>query len=152
MKRKSDERSAAATLVPVAVLLTLVLALAATAPADEGNQPNAGLTSVGKGVYKSYCSSCHGVAAKGDSPIAGSLRVAPNDLTTIARDNGGEFPFAEVVKVIDGRQNVRAHGSDMPVWGDVFQQAEGGGGAEKVRRNIDGLAHFLWSIQAEKGS
>ncbi len=149
MKRESLRPSEAGrAAIPAAVVLTLVLAFAATVPADE-TSPNVGLTSVGKGVYKSYCASCHGTVAKGDGPIAEYLRVEPTDLTSAARDNGGEFPFAEMVKVIDGRQNVRAHGSDMPIWGDVFREAEGGGEAEKVRQKIDGLAHFLWSIQAE---
>ncbi len=152
MKRKPDQRSAAAALIPVTVILALALALAAAVPADEMHRPNAGLTSVGKGVYKSYCASCHGTAAKGDGPIAEYLKVEPTDLTSAARDNGGEFPLAQMVKVIDGREKVRAHGSDMPIWGDVFQQAEGGGEEQKVRQKIDGLAHFLWSIQAEKGS
>ena len=44
----------------LAALLVLALALAASAPAGEMEEPNAGLISVGQGVYKSYCASCHG--------------------------------------------------------------------------------------------
>ena len=43
------------------------------------------------------------------------------DLTTLSKINGGVFPFARAYETIDGRQEVRAHGSrDMPIWGREF--------------------------------
>ena len=159
MKREAQRRSETGRNASIlfAGILMLVLAAATTVAAGETKpdpgRPDPGLTSVGKSVYKSYCSSCHGTAAQGDGPVAEFLRVPPTDLTRVARENGGEYPFEEVVKVIDGREKVRAHGSDMPIWGDVFQEAEGGGGeAEAVRQKVTGLAHYLWSIQAGEGS
>jgi len=46
----------------------------------------------------------------------------PADLTILAKKNGGVFPTQHVYDVIDGRQEVAAHGPrTMPVWGRVFQ-------------------------------
>ena len=139
------------TVIQTAGILMLVLVAAAAVATGEA-QPDPGLISVGKGVYKSYCASCHGTEARGDGPVAEFLRVVPTDLTRAARENGGEYPLDDVMKVIDGRESLRAHGSDMPIWGNVFQEAEGGGKEEAVRRRITGLVHFLWSIQAEQES
>jgi hypothetical protein len=39
------------------------------------------------------------------------------DLTTNSKRNKGVCPFAHVYEVIDGRQDVKGHGSrEMPVW------------------------------------
>jgi hypothetical protein len=43
------------------------------------------------------------------------------DLTRLADNNHGVFPFDRVYQVIDGRQEVKSHGTrDMPVWGRHF--------------------------------
>ncbi|MGH7819954.1 MAG: c-type cytochrome [Candidatus Binatia bacterium] len=76
----------------------------------------------GKALYERYCASCHGETAKGDGPLAGILRQQPSNLTLLAKNAGGRFPFWETMRVIDGSRSVRAHGgSDMPVWGEVFR-------------------------------
>jgi len=128
-----------------AVLLTL----ATTAGfAQVPEKPDVGHAALGRGLYRSYCASCHGKEGKGDGPIAEYLVVAPSDLTRLTGDDG-RFPFDEVTKKIDGREQVATHGSpDMPIWGEVFQEAESGGGEEKVHGKIQALAHYLWSIQA----
>lgn len=60
----------------------------------------------------------HGSAAKGDGPMADQLGTAPAGLTQLAKKNGGIFPINAVYEKIDGRQEVKAHGSrEMPVWG-----------------------------------
>jgi hypothetical protein len=44
------------------------------------------------------------------------------DLTALARNNKGVFPFDKVYQIIDGRVEVKAHGPrDMPVWGLAFR-------------------------------
>jgi hypothetical protein len=54
------------------------------------------------------------------------MQPRPPDLTQLARKHGGKFPFYEVIRMIDGRETVRAHGdSAMPVWGTVFAGEEG---------------------------
>jgi mono/diheme cytochrome c family protein len=76
----------------------------------------------GKARFEQYCSSCHGTDAKGDGPLANLLTEKPADLTQLAKNNAGKFPGIKVMRDIDGRDTVRAHGtSDMPVWGVNFK-------------------------------
>ena len=71
-----------------------------------------------KAEYLSSCGACHGSDAKGKGVLADQLKVAPSDLTQLAKKNGGVFPMNAVYEKIDGRQEVKAHGPrDMPVWG-----------------------------------
>ncbi len=91
----------------------LLLALPGIASAQGGT---------GKARFEQYCSSCHGTDAKGDGPLANLLTTKPIDLTQLAKKNGGKFPGTKVMREIDGRDTVRAHGaSDMPVWGENFK-------------------------------
>jgi hypothetical protein len=87
---------------------------------------------------------------KGHGPVATALRTPPADLTQIAKRRGGDFPVAEIAAYIDGRTEVRAHGSrDMPVWGERFSEQVGGGslGEEVVRGNLLILIQYLQSLQ-----
>ena len=102
----------------------------------------------GQAVFRSYCASCHGADAKGDGPLAANLRVAPADLTRIARRNHGKFDAAKVQRAIDGRDPREIHGgSDMPVWGDAFKRAGEGYSEAKVQERIDALVGYLESLQ-----
>ena len=102
----------------------------------------------GREVYRMYCASCHGTAARGDGPLASAMNRKPANLTEIAKRNGGQFPSELVFKTIDGRQPVRGHGgADMPVWGDVFIRSRDAGDAERVKVVIQSLVEFLESIQ-----
>ena len=77
---------------------------------------------VGKMEYEASCAVCHGITGKGDDGPLKSLlaRPVPN-LTVLAKNNKGVFPFDRVYQIIDGRQEVKAHGPrDMPVWGRAF--------------------------------
>lgn len=75
----------------------------------------------GRREYMNSCAACHGVSAKGDGPLAASLQKPPVDLTVLSQRNGGVFPAQRVQQVIDGRTDVKAHGSrEMPVWGERF--------------------------------
>lgn len=77
----------------------------------------------GKDLHREYCAVCHGVDGKGDGPAAAALKVAPADLTQIAKRNGGKFPELKIQHMINGEADeVSAHGSkDMPVWGHIFR-------------------------------
>lgn len=84
--------------------------------------PAYGGEDAGRTLYLRYCASCHGRAGQGDGPVAPSLGEKPIDLTLIAANHGGEFPFLAVCEAIDGTRTIRAHGvSEMPIWGEVFQ-------------------------------
>ena len=123
-----------------ALLLVPVAAAAQDAPMKQ--------TTPGGEVFRTYCASCHGTSARGDGPLAPSMRKKPANLTEIAKRNGGEFPTEMVFRTIDGRQPVRGHGGpDMPVWGDVFMRSRDAGDAERVKAVIQSLVEFLDSIQ-----
>ena len=99
-------------------------------------------------VFRTYCATCHGTAARGDGPLASSMKRKPANLTEIAKRNGGEFPSDLVFKIIDGRQPVRGHGgADMPVWGDAFAKSREAGDEERVKAVIQSLVGYLESIQ-----
>jgi len=76
---------------------------------------------IGKSEYDSACAVCHGPTGKGDGPFKLQLSSRVPDLTALARNNNGVFPFDRVYQIIDGRQEVKAHGPrEMPVWGHAF--------------------------------
>jgi mono/diheme cytochrome c family protein len=101
--------------------------------------------------YAKACATCHGAKGQGDGPFASVLKVRPPDLTMLKQNNGGVFPFAEIVDIIDGRKDIRAHGSNMPIWGDQFKVQSGQG--DEMAAEIDAagrvavLAFYLASIQ-----
>jgi len=80
----------------------------------------------GKLAYMRYCSACHGPGGKGDGVVGTFMRPKPTDLTKLTKNGGGQFPSLWFMRVIDGRETIRAHGdADMPVWGEVFQAETG---------------------------
>ena len=101
-------------------------------------------------LFQTYCGSCHGKSARGDGPLAASLRVLPPDLTLIAKRSEGKFDDKKVYRIIDGREPVKGHGgNDMPVWGDAFKQSVEGYSEKAVKARIDALVEYLKSIQAK---
>ena len=101
----------------------------------------------GSEVFRLYCASCHGTSAKGDGPLAGSMKNRPADLTQIAKRNGGTFAATQVARTIDGRSPVKGHGGgEMPVWGDAFAKS---GDSAQVEQKIQSLVSFLESIQVK---
>lgn len=145
MKRRSAFRSS--TLVTAAALAVCVPAIAAAA-----DKP----TDVGRFEYEGACAVCHGVAGKGDGPVVGQLKSKVPDLTVLARENGGVFPFDRVYQVIDGRREVKTHGPrEMPIWGRAYslqsslffpnyppQDAE-----SSVRSRILALTEYVYRLQ-----
>ncbi len=76
----------------------------------------------GQYEYMNHCASCHGEAADGKGPLVTYFREPIPDLTVLALNNDGVFPFLETLMIIDGRTGLRGHGGATPVWGDVFQR------------------------------
>ena len=108
----------------------------------------------GKALYEKYCQSCHGADGKGDGPVAADLKTKPADLTQLARQNGGEFPFAATVNAVDGRTRIRAHGSsEMPVWGERLQAEITNPGETRkearVRGTIRLIVDYIRTMQVE---
>lgn len=102
----------------------------------------------GRISYLSYCASCHGPEGKGDGPVAASLTTPPTDLTQFSLRSGG-FDVDSVYAYIDGREDVRAHGTrEMPVWGNIWIEENGMPvRQEVVDRRINELVEYLRTIQ-----
>ncbi len=75
----------------------------------------------GEELYQRFCAACHGEAAQGDGPMGAVLLGEPPDLTGLAERAGGRFPTFDVVRRIDGRDPLLAHGGEMPLWGEYFE-------------------------------
>lgn len=104
----------------------------------------------GASLFRTYCASCHGVSAKGDGPLAASLRVAPPDLTRFAQRAKGKFDADKVARIVDGRDPVKGHGgSDMPVWGDAFKRSHDGFSEKAVKERIDDIVEYLRTLQVK---
>lgn len=103
------------TVLPI--LMSIIATAGCQSPAEAPSGPEQ--------VYRDACIICH----------AGPGASAP-DLTTLSAVNGGSFPMEEVIAIIDGRQDVRAHGSPMPVWGARYSTDD-----------IRSLAAYLATIQ-----
>jgi hypothetical protein len=65
---------------------------------------------------------CHGIDAKGNGPVSKELKTRPTDLTVLAKNNSGVFPYNTVYEMIDGRNStIASHGTrEMPIWGYRF--------------------------------
>jgi mono/diheme cytochrome c family protein len=95
--------------------------------------------------YQAACAVCHGRQARGDGPLKDELKTPVPDLTALARNNNGKFPSDRVIQIIDGREQVRAHGSrEMPVWGNSFRLRDAG---PTVASRIKALTEYLDRLQ-----
>lgn len=110
------------------------------------------VAAAGKSVYDQNCAVCHGREAKGDGGAVSLLTVKPADLTQIAKRAGGEFPFWKVYRVIDGREDIKGHGTrDMPIWGAEFRSQAGSNSTAEAqtRGRVLELVYYLQSIQTK---
>lgn len=134
----------------MALLAGLVLG-AGAALAEDVAQP--GDAEAGQAVYERYCTSCHGLEGTGHGPMRAVLTVQPTDLTALGAD--GTFPLERVVKRIDGRDPLVAHGSPMPVYGDFFETGAGvalrTGAGQPVMTSepVADLVAYLRTLQAQ---
>jgi mono/diheme cytochrome c family protein len=108
-------------------------------------------TDNGAELYADYCATCHGAGGKGDGDMANVISIPASNLTTLASQNGGEFPMLKVIHIIDGRTGLRAHGGAMPVFGRVFSSQgspnDSYGTVLESRGRILSLAMYLETIQ-----
>jgi mono/diheme cytochrome c family protein len=133
----------------VAAIAALLAAASAAIAADKFD--------FGKREYDSNCAVCHGKLGRGDGPYAGIVDTIIADLTTLAKKNGGVFPFARVVEFVDGRQTVKAHGPrDMPVWGQDYLVKAGETSFDVpydpeayVRTRVVALTEYVYRLQAK---
>lgn len=127
------------------LLAVLTLTLCLLPKASQAGGDNA-YVEKGHKLFRQYCASCHGLDAKGNGPVATSLKSPPADLTALQK-KGEKFPTDRVMTVIDGEQTdraIEAHGTNkMPVWGTEFRRAVG------LQKNnyVLSLTKYLESIQ-----
>jgi len=152
MERRHFEAAAVLTAVLVFIALLAVPTVPSVAQEGEGFMAASGRVS-----FRLYCASCHGADANGEGSVAKFLKVPPADLTLLRQKYGGKLPEEKLYSIIDGREEVRAHGRrEMPVWGDVFQSPlsdtaqTGESGQERVDRKVQELIVFLRTIQVEE--
>jgi mono/diheme cytochrome c family protein len=126
--------------------IAVVVAIALAAAAGTGRA--GAVEDADRALFVRYCAACHGADGKGGGPVAPALATPPPDLTRLARDAGGEFPRARVIRAIDGRTTIRAHGAgEMPVWGERFA-ADPFNDTIDVRWKVERLAEHVRRIQA----
>ncbi|WP_126444965.1 c-type cytochrome [Sulfuricystis multivorans] len=113
------------------------------------------LIDVGKGEYNAACASCHGLQGKGDGPAADQMKTKVPDITGLAKANNGVFPFDKVYQIIDGRAEIKAHGSrEMPIWGAAFRRQTSvyfenyaGDPESGARSRILALTEYVYRLQ-----
>jgi mono/diheme cytochrome c family protein len=101
--------------------------------------------------YQNHCAICHGVDGRGRGIMSKFLTIAPPDLTQLRKKNAGLFPFWQTYRVIDGREEVKGHGTrEMPIWGARFRSDAGGDNVasrSQVSGRILGLVFYLQHLQ-----
>lgn len=131
---------------PAALLAALLAGPAASQEADR--------LALGEETFMDACAGCHGENADGGGPMTEILTVPVPDLTQLAAQNGGEFPWLRTVHAIDGRTGLRAHGGPMPIFGMLFRgdtvAADAPDGSPvMVSERVLALVDYLESIQTD---
>jgi len=143
--------------IALAVMTTVVGAVVSARDVSAQDQPKriehtaAAATSPASGhdMFMSYCAPCHGKAAKGDGPAASALKIAPANLTVLAKENGGKYPSNKVTAILSGQTDLAAHGNkEMPVWGVVFWSMSGGHAGE-VQQRVANLNRYIELLQVK---
>jgi mono/diheme cytochrome c family protein len=140
-----------------AVLVLLVIAISLPQARAGKTQSIEDQVKMGATDYQNFCAACHGKDARGNGPVAMELKIAPPSLRNVAARRNGVFDVNEIVKIIDGRDMPRAHGTpEMPIWGSLFRfVAEASGilssdieDTEKdAQKHILAVAKYLETIQ-----
>jgi len=105
----------------------------------------------GQQMYREYCAACHGENATGGGPAASACAVRPRDLTTLAKGNGGKFPYNHFYTVLQfgAPMSTPAHGSaDMPVWLPLLSSLNKDREAIAEQR-MHNLASYVASLQSK---
>jgi mono/diheme cytochrome c family protein len=140
-----------------AVFVLLVMAISLPQARAGKTQSIEDQVKMGATDYQNFCAACHGKDARGNGPVATELKIAPPSLRNLAARRNGVFDVNEIVKIIDGRDMPRAHGTpEMPIWGSLFRfVAEASGilssdieDTEKdAQKHIFAVAKYLETIQ-----
>lgn len=130
------------------------LMLAASTAAFGADKP----VDIGRFEYEGACAGCHGLSGKGDGPMAEQLKSRTPDITILARNNNGIFPYDRVYQTIDGTREVKAHGSrEMPIWGRAFRAQSslffdtfpGSNTESAARSRLLALTEYIYRLQGK---
>ena len=100
----------------------------------------------GHDIFLDRCSACHGEDAKGNGPAVSALKIAPGDLTLLAKKNGGTFPKERVKNIVGDWVDITAHGSrETPIWGNLFHARPAD--QQRAADRLKSLISYLESIQ-----
>src|SRR5262245_43835068 len=131
MQTTTSEMQQSVFLLPLLMTLLLWATPPGTALAQQED-----IDAVGQQEFRHACAVRHGLDGKGQRGIKtlNLLTVRPPDLTQLSKKHQGQFPFWQVYRIIDGREEVKGHGTrDMPIWGEVFRQQKGRKPADESR-------------------
>jgi len=134
---------------PVWALLLVVVLLVVLARAAAGAEGARGkILADGRQDFEESCVACHGADATGTGDLATKLVRPPKDLTAIAAQSGGEFPFWRVFDIIAGEKEVAGHQTfQMPNFLEQMRGADFKPGYLPAHVRILELTHYLESIQ-----
>ena len=102
-------------------------------------------------LFQANCASCHGTDARGMGSLGRQLLIMPPDLTVLAANNGGVFPRAYVLGVIDGFDRRPHFSGAMPEFGagdmgpTIIVEEDGLG--TPIPARLLALATYLETIQ-----
>ena len=137
------------TVAALARLLGISVVISLSAVGSGRAQP-AEILAEGAQDYEWYCTACHGGDGAGSGPMAPILVVPPADLTAIARNNGGKFPFWRIYHIVAGDVDVRGHETfQMPRFLKRFRGEEGKPGYLPAQVRVLLLTHYLEALQAK---
>lgn len=105
----------------------------------------------GRSFFNDNCTSCHGPGGAGDGVLAQGLPVAPTNLTTLSRSNGGNFPATRALAYIWGDPEQSHLARVMPQFGGAMAEdlvpVKLDGVFTPTPRALAGLLAYLESIQ-----
>jgi len=134
-----------------ATVMILGLVWVLSLPSASAEAQESEVIAGGELEYQNACAICHGVDARGNGIMSRYLTVKPASLRQLRLTPGGNFPFWEVYRKIDGQFEIRGHGTrDMPIWGDRFRAQAGGDGKSaqsQAAGRILSLVFYLQYIQ-----
>jgi len=110
---------------------------------------NAAGAADGRKLYLEHCAACHGLKADGHGPLEPELAKPAADLRFLAKRYGNPLPYDQIARFMDGRADVKAHGSrDMPVWGEeMWKYPPGHAHSNEVSEPVAKIIKYLQSIQ-----
>lgn len=130
----------------IALVAGAGIALVLGACAMQAEMP---LPDEGAAIFADNCVVCHGETAMGG--MIEMRGMVPTDLTRISARNGGEFPRAEVLSVIDGYGRMTHVGRIMPEFGRLLDgetvPVQVGDTLTPTPRPLAALLVYLESIQ-----